>query len=37
MLANLAIEETTRDLLAEQEIREATVGPLFYLLNRAAR
>jgi hypothetical protein len=30
MLANLAIEKTERDLLAEKEIREATLVPFFY-------
>jgi hypothetical protein len=29
MLANLAIEKTERDLLAEKEIREATLVPFF--------
>jgi hypothetical protein len=31
MLANLAIEDAERGLLAEQEIREAAVVPLFYI------
>jgi hypothetical protein len=31
MLANLAIKKAERDLLAEKEIREATLVPFYYV------